>query len=84
MFELNFKKVEEPEIKLPTPVGSQKKQESSRKTYALLTMPKPLTVWITSNCGKFLKIQKYQTTWPAFWEICMQDKKQQLELHMEP
>ena len=43
------------EIKLPTSAGSSKKQESSRKTSisALLTMPKPLTVWITINCGKF-------------------------------
>ena len=48
---------EEPEIELPTSVGSLKKQESFRKTStsALLTMPKPLTVWITANCGKFLK-----------------------------
>ena len=46
---------EEPEITLPTSAGSSKKQESSRKTpiSALLTMPKPLTVWITINCGKF-------------------------------
>ena len=46
---------EEPQINLPTSVGSSKKQESSRKTSicALLTMPKPLTVWITINCGKF-------------------------------
>ena len=49
---------------------------------ALLTMPKPLTVWITS-CGKFLERWEYQTTWPASWEICMQVKKQQLELDME-
>ena len=50
-----FRKAEEPEIKLPTSAGSRKKQESSRKTSisALLTMPKPLTVWITINCGKF-------------------------------
>ena len=50
-----LEKAEEPEIKLPTSVGSLKKQESSRKTSisALLTMPKPLTVWITINCGKF-------------------------------
>ena len=50
-----FRKAEEPEIKLPTSAGSSKKQESSRKTSisALLTMPKPLTVWITVNCGKF-------------------------------
>ena len=48
-------KAEEPEIKLPTSAGTLKKQESSRKTStsALLTMPKPLTVWITINCGKF-------------------------------
>ena len=50
-----FRKAEEPEIKLPTAAGSWKKQESSRKTSisALLTMPKPWTVWITINCGKF-------------------------------
>ena len=49
-----FRKSEEPEIKLPTSAGSWKKQENSRKTsIALLTMPKPLTVWITINCGKF-------------------------------
>ena len=59
-----FKKAEEPEIKLPTSAGSWKKQESSRKTSisALLTMPKPLTVWITTNCGKFFKKWEYQTT----------------------
>ena len=44
---------------------------------------KPLTVWITTNCGKFLKRWEYQTTWLASWEICMQVKKQQLELDME-
>ena len=57
-------KAEEPEIKLPTSAGSRKKQESSRKTSfsALLTMPKPLTVWITINCGKFWKWWEYQTT----------------------
>ena len=49
-----FRKGEEPEIKLPTSVGSSKKQESSRKTStALLTMPSPLTAWITIHCGKF-------------------------------
>ena len=55
MFKLVLEKAEEPEIKLPTPAGSWKKQESSRKTSisALLIMPKPLTVWITINCGKF-------------------------------
>ena len=50
-----FRKAEEPEIKWPTSAGSLKKQKSSRKASisALLTMPKPLTVWITINCGKF-------------------------------
>ena len=46
-------------------------------------MPKLLTLWITTNYGKFLKKWDYQTTWPASWEICMQGKKQQLELDME-
>ena len=85
MFKLVLEKAEEPEIKLPTSAGSSKKQESSRKTSpsALLTMPKPLTVWITINCGKFFKKWEYHTTWPASWEICMQVRKQQLELDME-
>ena len=66
-------------------VGSSKKQETSKKTSTstLLTMPKPLTVWIRTNCGKFWERWEYQTTWPASWEICMQVKKQQLELDME-
>ena len=52
-------------------------------TYALLTVPKPLTVWTTTNSVKFLKRWEYQTTLPASWEIYMQVKKQQLELDME-
>ena len=78
-------KAEEPEIKLPISIGSLKKQEISRKTStsALLAMPKPLTVWITTNCGKFFKRWEYQTTLPASREICMQVKKQQLELDVE-
>ena len=50
---------------------------------ALLTMPKPLTVWITINCGKFWKTWEYQSAWPASWETYMQVRKQQLELDME-
>ena len=55
MFKLVLEKAEEPEIKLATSTGSSKKQGSSRKssTSALLTVIKPLTVWITINCGKF-------------------------------
>ena len=85
MFKLVLEKAEEPEIKLPTSVGSLKQQESSRKTStsALFTIPKPLTVWITANCRKFWKKWEYQTPWPASWEICMQIRKQQLELDME-
>ena len=52
-------------------------------TSALLTMPKPLTVWITTNCGKFFKRWEYQTTWPASWETYMQVRKLHLELDME-
>ena len=57
MFKLALEKAEEPEIKLPTSDGSSKNEESPRKASisALLTMPKPLTVWATTNCGKFLK-----------------------------
>ena len=73
-----FRKAEEPDIKLPTTVGSSKKQESSREKSALLTTPKP--VLITTNCGKFSKKWGYQTSWPASWEIYMQVKKQQLKL----
>ena len=64
MFMLILEKAEEPEIKLPTPAGSSKKQESSRKISisALLTMPKPLAVWIATNCGKFLKRWEYHLT----------------------
>ena len=66
MFKLVLEKAEEPEIKLPT----SKKQESFRKTSmsGFLTMPKPLTVWITINCGKSWKRWEFQTTWPASWE----------------
>ena len=86
MFKLDVEKAEEPEIKLPTSVESWKKEESSRKkpTSAFLTMQKPLTVWITTN----LKILKemgipQQTALPSSWEICVHDKKLQLEPDME-
>ena len=83
MFKLGLEKAEETEIKLPTSTGSQKKQENAIKKNtsisALLTMPKPFTVWITTNW----KILKEMVTLPASWEICMQVRKQQLELAME-
>ena len=67
MFKLVLEKAEEPDIKLPTSTGSSKKQESSRKTSisALLTMPKLLTVWITTKCRKFVKRLEHQGTLPA-------------------
>ena len=85
MFKLDLENAEEPEIKLPTSIGSLKNQETSRKTstFVLLTIPKPLTESITTNCGKFFKRWEYQTPWPASQEICVQVKKKQLELNME-
>ena len=81
MYKLGLEKAEEPEIKLPTFAESQRKQGNSRKTStsASLTTLKPLTVWITTNCGKFLKRWEYQTTVPVSWETCIWVKKQQLE-----
>ena len=81
---LDLEMAEEPEIKLPASLGSYKKQDSSGKTTtsAVLTTPQPLIVWITRNCGKFLKRWEHQTTLPASWETCMHVKKQQWELDM--
>ena len=83
--QLGLEKAVEPEIKLPISAGSLKKQESSRKTSisALLIMPKPSTVWITINCGKFWRRWAYWATRPTSWETCMQVRKKQLELDME-
>ena len=67
MFKLDLEKAVEPEIKLPTSTGSEKKQDNSRKTStsASLSTLKPLTLWITTNYGKFLQRWEYQTTLPA-------------------
>ena len=59
------------------------KAREFQKNIALLIMPKPLTVWITTNCGKFWRRWEYWTIWPASWEICVQVKKPQLVLDME-
>ena len=84
MFKLDFKKAEKPEIKLPTSVGSSKNQESSRKTSisALLTVPNPLTVWITTN-WKVLKVMGISDHLPCLLRYLLVSKKQQLELVME-
>ena len=76
MYNLDLEKAEESSI------GSEKKQKNSRKkkpTSASLSMLKSLTVWITTNCGQFLKRWEYQITLPASWDTHMQFKKQQLE-----
>ena len=67
LYKLNFEEAEEPEIKLPTFVGSWRDKGVPEKTYtsASLTMLKPFTVWITTNCGKFLKRWEYQTALPV-------------------
>ena len=62
----------------------EKAKEFQKNIYfCFIDLPKPLTVWITINCGKFWKRWDYQITWPASWETCMQVRKQQLELDME-
>ena len=85
MLKMDLEKAEEPVTKFPVSVKSLKRQEISRKTSTstLLIMPKPLTVWVTTDGGKFLKRWEYQTTGPASWEIYVQVKKQPLELDME-
>ena len=74
-YKLDLEKAEEAEIK------AREFQENIN--FASVTTLKPLTAWITINCGKFWKRWEYQATWPASWEICMQVKKQQLELDIE-
>ena len=85
MFKLDLEKAEEPGDQITNIHWIIKKAREFQKTStsALLTMPKPLTVWITTNSGKFLKGWEYQTTQLASWEIYMQVKNQQLELDME-
>ena len=85
MFKLDLGKSKEPEIKLPTSIGSSKKQESFRKNiyFCFIDDAKAFDIWTTTNSGKFWKRCEYQTTWPASWETCMQVRKQQLELDME-
>ena len=81
MCKLDWKKAEEVEIKLPTILGSRRRQKTA--TSASLTMLKHLTVWITINCGKSLKKSEYQTTLPASWETGRRVKNQHLEPYME-
>ena len=84
IFKLDLEQAEEPEIKLPTFVGSLKKQDFQKNIYFCFTdYTKAFDCVDLTNSGKFFKRWEYQTTWPASWEICMQVKMQQLELDME-
>ena len=85
MFKLVLEKAEEPEIKLPISAGASKKQKSSRKTSisALLIFAKSFDCVDHNKLWKILKEMGIPATWPASWEICMQVRKQQLELDME-
>ena len=85
MFKLDLEKAEEKEIKLPTSVGSLKKQDKNiQKNIYFCFIDYTIALdWSQTIYGKFLKRWEYQTTWPASWEICMQVKKPQLELGME-
>ena len=84
MFKLNLEKAEEPEIKLPTSTGSWKKQEISRK-HLLLLYWLYQSLWLSGSQKTVENSSRweYQTTWPTSWEICMQVKKQELELDIE-
>ena len=85
MFKLDLEKAEEPEIKLPTSVGSSRKQESSRKNiyFCFIDYAKDFDSVDHNKLWEILQDMEYLTTWPASWEICMQVRKQQLELDME-
>ena len=84
MFKLDLEMVEEPEIKLPTSIGSSKKQEFQKNIYFCSSdYAKAFDSVDHNKLWKILKEMEYQTTWPASWETCMQVRKQQLELDME-
>ena len=84
MFKLVLEKAEEPEIKLPTFAGSWKKQEFQKITYfCFIDYAKAFDCVDHNKLWKILKEMGIQTTWSASWEICMQVRKQQLELDME-
>ena len=85
MFKLSLEKAEEPEVKLPTSAGSLKKQKSSRKNiyFCIIDYAKAFDCVDHKKLWKILKEMGIPDPWPASWEICMQVRKQQLELDME-
>ena len=87
MFKLDLEKAEEPEIKLPTSVGSYRKQGNSKRkkkiSFCFIDYAKAFDCVDHNKLWKILKEMEYQITWPASWETCMQVKKQQLEPYVE-
>ena len=83
MFKLDLKKAEEPEIKLPTSVGSSKSKRVPVHYFCFIDYAKAFNCVDHNKLWKILKEMGIPTTLPAFWEICKQVKKQQLELDME-
>ena len=85
MFKLVLEKAAEPEIKLPTSLDHWKSKGVPEKNiyFCFIDYAKAFDCVDHINCGKFLNRWEYQTPWPAFWETCMQVRKQQLELDME-
>ena len=85
MFKLVLEKAEEPEIKLPTSAASSKKAREFQKNiyFCFIDHAKAFDCVDHHKLWKILKEMEYQTTWPASWAICMQVRKQQLELDME-
>ena len=85
MFKLDLERQKNQISNCQYPLDHRKSKRVPEKTYTspFLTMPKFLTLWTTTNCGKFFKRWEYQTIWPASWELCMQIRKQQMELDME-
>ena len=85
MLKLVLEEAEEPEIKLPTSTGSLEKAREFQKNiyFCFIDYAKTFDCMGHNNCEKFWKRWEYQTTWPTSWEICMQVRKQQLELDME-
>ena len=83
MYKLSLQETEEPEINCQHLLDNKKARKFQKIMYFFLIDYIKDFVWITTNCGKFLKRWEYQTTLPASWATCMQIKKQQLELNME-
>ena len=83
MFKLVLEKAEEPEIKLPTLLDYRKREFQKNIYFCFIDYAKAFDCVDHNKLGKVFKQREYQISWPASWEICMQIRKQQLELDME-